>query len=258
MRRSVDLQKDVALITGASSGLGKRFAGVLAAAGAVVVLAARRVDRLMELKRKIACDGGRAHVVALDVTQIESVKEAIEEAESTAGPIDILVNNSGVTLTKNLIDVTPEEYDLVLKTNTKGAFFVATEVAKRMIARFEASPQRNGRIINISSVGGLRVVRGIGVYCTSKAALLHLTKSMALEWGRYNINVNAVCPGYIRTEINDAFFDTAAGQKQIQTLPRKRLGDPSDLDGILLLLASGEARLINGSSITVDDGYAVS
>jgi NAD(P)-dependent dehydrogenase (short-subunit alcohol dehydrogenase family) len=247
----------VAIVTGASSGLGARFATVLAKAGATVVLAARRLDRLRELKLAIEAKGGRAYAVSLDVTQVRTIGDAVEEAESTAGPIDILVNNSGVTLTKNSIDVTEDEYDFVMNTNAKGAFFVANEVAKRMIARFGSDPKREGRIVNISSVGGLKAVRGIGVYCASKATLLHLTKSMAIEWGRYGINVNAICPGYIRTELNDAFFDTTAGLKQIQTLPRKRLGAPSDLDGILLLLASSEGRMINGAVIPVDDGYAI-
>lgn len=257
MGSSSDIFGKVALVTGASSGLGTRFATVLAKAGAIVVLASRRADRLMELQAAIEADGNQARVVILDVTNAESIKTAIEEAETKAGPIDILVNNSGVTLTKSLVDVEPDEFDHVMATNTRGAFLVAKEVAKRIIARYASDPDQDCRIINISSVGGLGVSKGIGVYCTSKAALLHLTKSMALEWGRFGINVNAICPGYIRTELNDEFFDTDAGKRLIQTLPRRRLGAPSDLDGVLLLLASSQSRLINGAAITIDDGYAI-
>ena len=255
--RVAQLAGKVALVTGASSGLGAHFAGVLAQAGAAVILAARRTDRLSKLQRAIEAEGGRARALRLDVTEPASISNAVEAAANAFGAIDILVNNSGVTLTKSLVGVTPEEYDCVMDTNTKGAFFVATEVAKTMIARFGRDPGAEGRIVNLASVGGLKVVRGIGVYCTSKAALIHFTKAMALEWGRYGINVNALCPGYIRTELNDAYFATPAGAKQVETLPRKRLGTLADLDGILLHLVSPQARLINGSVIAVDDGYSL-
>jgi NAD(P)-dependent dehydrogenase (short-subunit alcohol dehydrogenase family) len=144
-----------------------------------------------------------------------------------------------------------------METNTKGAFFVAQEVAKRMILRSKAEPNRHFRIINIASVAALRVLSQIGVYCMSKAAVVQMTKAMALEWGRYGINVNAICPGYIETEINRDYFASESGQKLVNILPRKRVGQPSDLDGLLLLLAADESRFMNGAVITADDGMAV-
>ncbi len=252
----VNFKGKVALVTGASSGLGARFAKVLAEAGATVVLAARRTDRLKELRAEIESAGGAARLVTLDVTDHDSIKSAIAHAETEAGPIDILVNNSGVSTTGRLVDVTPEDYDFVFDTNTKGSFFVAQEVAKRMILRSKAEPSRQFRIINIASVAGLRVLSQIGVYCMSKAAAVQMTKAMALEWGRYGINVNAICPGYIETEINRDYFASESGKKLIDVLPRKRVGKPEDLDGLLLLLSSDESRFINGAIMTADDGMA--
>jgi NAD(P)-dependent dehydrogenase (short-subunit alcohol dehydrogenase family) len=246
----------IALITGASSGLGARFAKVLAEAGAQVVLASRRIDRLKELRAEIEAGGGAAHVVALDVTDYASIKSAIAHAETEAGPIDILVNNSGVSTTQRLVDVTPEDYAYVMDTNQRGAFFVAQETAKRMIARAKGDPKKQHRIINIASVAGLRVLPQIGIYCMSKAAVVHMTKSMAVEWGRFGINVNAICPGYISTEINAAHFASEQGQTLINMLPRKRVGNPEDLDGLLLLLAAEESRFINGAIVTADDGMS--
>jgi len=253
----VNFEGKIALITGASSGLGARFAKVLAQAGAQVVLASRRVERLKELRAEIEADGGAAHVVALDVTDYASIKSAIAHAETEAGPIDILVNNSGVSTTQRLADVTPEDYAYVMDTNQRGAFFVAQETAKRMIARAKGDPKLQHRIINIASVAGLRVLPQIGIYCMSKAAVVHMTKAMAVEWGKYGINVNAICPGYISTEINAEHFDSEQGQKLIDMLPRKRIGAPEDLDGLLLLLAAEESRCINGAIVTADDGMSV-
>jgi NAD(P)-dependent dehydrogenase (short-subunit alcohol dehydrogenase family) len=246
----------IALVTGASSGLGARFAKVLAQAGAQVVLASRRIERLKELRAEIEAEGGAAHVVALDVTDYASIKSAIAHAETEAGPLDILINNSGVSTTQRLIDVTPEDYAFVMDTNQRGAFFVAQEVAKRMIARAKGDSKKQHRIINIASVAGLRVLPQIGIYCMSKAAVVHMTKSMAVEWGRYGINVNAICPGYIRTEINADYFESENGQALINMLPRKRVGKPEDLDGLLLLLAADESHFINGAIMAADDGMS--
>ncbi|MBC3812259.1 MULTISPECIES: SDR family oxidoreductase [Undibacterium] len=253
----INFEGKVALITGASSGLGARFAKVLAKAGAQVVLASRRVDRLKELRAEIEADGGAAHVVALDVTDYASIKSAIAHAETEAGPIDILINNSGVSTTQRLVDVTPDDYNYVMDTNQRGSFFVAQETAKRMIARYKGDQRKQHRIINIASVAGLRVLPQIGIYCMSKAAVIHMTKAMAVEWGKYGINVNAICPGYISTEINQEYFDTEQGQKLIEMLPRKRVGTPEDLDGLLLLLAAEESRFLNGAIVTADDGMSV-
>jgi NAD(P)-dependent dehydrogenase (short-subunit alcohol dehydrogenase family) len=252
----VNFEGKVALITGASSGLGARFAKILAQGGAQVVLAARRIDRLKELRAEIEADGGAAHMVELDVTDYASIKSALAHAETEAGHIDILVNNSGVSTTQRLIDVTPDDYQYVMDTNLRGAFFVAQEAAKRMILLAKSDPNRQHRIINIASVAGLRVLSQIGVYCMSKAGVVHMTKAMALEWGRYGINVNAICPGYIETEINREYFRSEGGRKLVDMLPRKRVGKPEDLDALLLLLASDESRFINGAIMTADDGMS--
>ncbi|XYJ12403.1 SDR family oxidoreductase [Telluria sp. B2] len=250
----VNYEGKIAMVTGASSGLGARFAKALAGAGAQVVLASRRIERLKELRAEIEADGGAAHVVALDVTDLASIKSAIAHAETEAGPIDILVNNSGVQSTQRLLDVTEDDYQYIMDTNLRGAFFVAQQAARRMIQRAKGDPRKQHRIVNIASVAGLRVLPQIGVYCMSKAAVVQMTKAMAVEWGKYGINVNAICPGYISTEMNEEYFETEQGKKLIELLPRKRPGKPEDLDGLLLLLAADEAHFINGAIITADDG----
>ena len=260
MGYDIDLSGRVALVTGASGGLGAQFARTLAAAGAGVVLAARRVERLKTLRAEIEAAGGDAHVVTLDVTDPDSIKAAVAHAETEMGTIDILVNNSGVSTTQKLVDVQPEDFDYVMNTNARGAFFVAQEVGKRMIARSRgAAPGTftGGRIVNIASMAGLRVLGQIGVYCMSKAAVVHMTRAMALEWGRYGINVNAICPGYIDTEINHHHWQTEAGQKLIGMLPRKRVGQPKDLDAVLMMLCANESHFVNGAIISADDGFGV-
>lgn len=260
MAYSIDLEGRVAFITGASSGLGAQFARVLARAGAAVVLTGRRVEKLKELRAQIEGEGGDAHVLALDVTDIDSIKAAVAHAETEVGSIDILVNNSGVSTTQRIQDVTEEDYDYIFDTNTKGAFFVAQEVGKRMLARARgAAPgtYTGGRIINVASMAGLRVLPQIGAYCMSKAAVVHMTRAMALEWGRFGINVNAVCPGYIDTEINHHHWSTEQGQKLVNMLPRKRVGKPEDLDALIVLLASDQSHFVNGAVIAADDGFAV-
>jgi NAD(P)-dependent dehydrogenase (short-subunit alcohol dehydrogenase family) len=260
MAYSIDLSGRVAMITGASSGLGEQFARALSAAGAGVVLAARRVERLKTLRAEIEAADGDAHVVGLDVTSLDSIRAAVAHAETEMGPIDILVNNAGVGTTQHLTDVTAEDYDFIMNTNARGAFFVAQEVAKRMIARAKGTAPgtyTGGRIVNVASVAGLRVGSRIGVYCMSKAAVVHMTRSMALEWGRFDINVNAICPGYIDTEINHHQWAGEAGQKLIQQLPRKRVGKPADLDTTLLMLCANESHFVNGAIIAADDGYGI-
>ena len=251
-----NLKEKVALVTGASSGLGARFGRVLAANGALTVLAGRRVERLKDLRAEIEAAGGAAHVVALDVTDQDSITAAVEQTEREVGPIDILINNSGVSTAQRLTSVTPVDYDYMFDTNVKGAFFVAQAVAARMIARSKQQQGLRGRIVNIASVAGLRVLPEIGVYCMTKAAVIHMTRSQAVEWGRYGINVNAICPGYIRTEMNDAVWDTEHGAKLLNLLPRKRVGSVEDLDGVLLLLVAEESQFINGAVITADDGMS--
>jgi len=259
MAYSIDLSGRVALITGASGGLGAQFARTLATAGAAVVLASRRVEKLKELRAQIEGAGGDAHVVALDVTDHDSIKAAVARAETEVGAIDILVNNSGVSNTQRLQDVTEGDYDFIFDTNVKGAFFVAQEVGKRMLARARgAAPGTwlGGRIINIASTAGLRVLPQIGVYCMSKAAVVQMTRAMAVEWGRFGINVNAICPGYIDTELNHHHWETEQGRKLVQMLPRKRVGQVQDLDAILVTLCARESHFINGAVIAADDGFS--
>ena len=260
MAYEIDLSGRVAFITGASSGLGAQFARALSKAGAGVVLAARRMEPLKTLRAELESEGGDAHVVHLDVNDHDSIKAAVAHAETEMGTIDILVNNSGVSTSQKITDVSPEDFDHVMGTNARGAFFVAQEVGKRMIARSKgAAPGTftGGRIVNVASTAGLRVVSQLGVYCMSKAAVIHMTRAMALEWGRYGINVNAICPGYIDTEINHHIWQTDAGQKLVQMLPRKRVGKPQDLDAVLMMLCANESHFVNGAVIAADDGYAV-
>ena len=260
MAYSIDLSGRVAFVTGASSGLGAQFARTLAKAGAGVVLASRRVEKLKELRARIEGEGGDAHVVELDVTDADSIRSAVAHAETEMGSIDIRVNNSGVSTTQRLQDVTPEDYDFIFDTNVKGAFFVAQEVGKRMLARSRGAAPGSftgGRIINIASMAGLKVLPQIGAYCMSKAAVVQMTKAMALEWGRFGINVNALCPGYIDTEINHDHWSTEHGQKLIAMLPRKRVGQAQDLDALIVMLASDQSHFVNGAVIAADDGFGV-
>jgi NAD(P)-dependent dehydrogenase (short-subunit alcohol dehydrogenase family) len=261
MAYEIDLSGRIALVTGASSGLGAQFARTLARAGAAVVLASRRVERLKELRAEIESEGGDAHVVTLDVTELGSIRSAVAHAETEVGSIDILVNNSGVSTTSRIQDVTEDDFDFIFDTNVRGAFFMAQEVGKRMLARAKGAAPGNytgGRIINIASVGGLRVLPQIGAYCMSKAAVVHMTRAMALEWGRFGINVNAICPGYIDTEINHHHWETEQGQRLIQMMPRKRVGQPQDLDALLVMLASDQSHFINGAILSADDGFGLS
>jgi NAD(P)-dependent dehydrogenase (short-subunit alcohol dehydrogenase family) len=260
MAYSIDLSGRIAFITGASGGLGAQFARTLSAAGAAVVLASRRIDKLKDLRAEIEGQGGDAHVIELDVTDHDSIKSAVAHAETEVGSIDILINNSGVSTTQRLQDVSPDDYDFMFDTNVKGAFFVAQEVGKRMLARAKGSAPGSytgGRIINIASMAGLRVLPQIGVYCMSKAAVIQMTKAQALEWGKFGINVNALCPGYIDTEINHHHWQTESGQKLVQMLPRKRIGHPTDLDAMLVTLCSDQSHFINGAVIAADDGFGI-
>jgi hypothetical protein len=260
MSYQIDLSGRVALVTGASSGLGTQFAKTLASAGAAVVLAGRNMERLKTLRAEIEGDGGDAHVVALDVTDLASIKAAVAHAETEMGTIDILVNNSGVSTSQKLTEVTEDDYDFVFDINTRGAFFVAQEVGKRMLARSKGSAPgtfTGGRIVNIASMAGLKALSKIGVYSMSKAAVIHMTRAMALEWGKHGVNVNVICPGYIDTEMNHHEWLTDAGKRLIETLPRKRIGQPQDLDAVLMMLCANESHFINGAVIQADDGFAL-
>ena len=259
MTYQIDLSGRVALVTGASSGLGTQFAKTLAAAGAAVVVTGRRMDLLKSLRADIEADGGNAHVVRLDVNDLSSIRAAVAHAETETGAIDILVNNSGVGDSQKLVDVTEDAYDFMFDTNTKGAFFVAQEVGKRMLARARgAAPgtYTGGRIVNIASVAAGKAVSQMGVYGMSKAAIVQMTRSMALEWGKYGINTNCICPGYIDTEINHHQWQEDKGKRFIEQLPRKRVGQASDLDAVLMMLCANESGFVNGAVIHADDGYS--
>lgn len=244
----------LALVTGASTGLGLHFAEVLAAAGAVVVLAARRVDKVQAEAARLCAAGAKAHYVALDVTDAQSVQTAFADAEIEAGgPIDILVNNAGVSGDSFFLNVEEEEWDFVLDTNLKGPYLVAREMARRLVAA-----KQPGSIINIASILGFRVAAVLAPYCASKAGLVHLTKAMALELARYGIRVNAIAPGYVETDINQGYFDTDPGQKMLARIPMRRLGEKQELSGPLLLLASDASAYMTGSVIEVDGGHLCS
>jgi NAD(P)-dependent dehydrogenase (short-subunit alcohol dehydrogenase family) len=247
-----DLKGHVAFVTGATSGLGRHFAKILSGAGAAVVLSGRRRDRLDAVKREIEKDGGRAAAIELDVTDETRIAPALDQAEAAFGPIDILVNNAGLSVFGLAADISATDFDKVISTNLRAPFLLSTEVARRLIAA-----KREGRIINIASIGSFRVLPGVTAYCVSKAGLAMMTQCLAREWARKGINVNALCPGYVETELNDEWFASEKGKKQIDGFPRKRLARESDLDGMFLLLASDASRTITGSLLTVDDGQSL-
>ncbi|CAL80045.1 putative short-chain dehydrogenase/reductase protein; putative 3-oxoacyl-[acyl-carrier-protein] reductase (3-ketoacyl-acyl carrier protein reductase) [Bradyrhizobium sp. ORS 278] len=245
-----DVSREVILITGASQGLGRQFARVLAAHGAAVVLAARQIGKLKALEDEIKAKGGRAVAVEMDVTNTASIARGLDAAEAALGPVTVLVNNAGIAVEKLALEQSEADWDAVIGANLKGAYFAATEVARRMIAR-----KAPGNIINIASVLGLSVVKFIAPYAISKAGVVQATKALALELASNNIRVNALAPGYIDTDINHDVWETPAGEKLIKRIPQRRVGHESDLDGAILLLASNASRYMTGSVITVDGGF---
>ncbi len=246
-----DITGKVAIVTGASSGLGWRFAMVLARAGAKVALAARRLDRLGELARQIEALDGRAIPIILDVTSPESIAACLETAETELGPISILVNNAGVVEETETLKLAPEEWDRVVSTNLSGVWHVAQQGARHM-----AELGHGGTIINIASVLGLAGRQNIPAYCATKGAVLNLTKALALDLARHNIRVNAIAPGFVETELNRDFLRSEQGAALIREIPQRRLGEPEDLDGALLLLASDASRFMTGSTLVVDGGHS--
>lgn len=248
-----DLLRDrTALVTGASSGLGRHFARVLAAHGARVVATARRVPELESLVREITQCGGLAHAVALDVRDGASVEAAVQGAGELAGRIDLLVNNSGVAITKPALHTSDDEWERVLDTNLTGAFRMSRAVGQAM-----RSAGQGGAIVNIASIVGRRVAKQIAAYAASKAALISLTEALALEFAAYGIRVNAIAPGYVETDLNRDFLRSADGEALGRRIPLKRFGQPQDLDGALLLLASDAGRYMTGATITVDGGHSL-
>ena len=249
---SFDITGQVALVTGASSGIGRHLAEVLAAAGAKVALAARRADRLAELAREIETRGGQCLPVGCDVTDRQSIVAAIATAEDRLGPVSVLVNNAGVVVSKPLFEHTEADWDYVVDINLKGAWLTAREFAHHLVER-----KRPGRIVNIASVLGFRTIGQVPAYCAAKAGLIHLTHVLAMELARYSILVNALAPGYVETDFNREFFKTEAGQRLISRIPLKRIAQPDDLDGALLFLASPASAYVTGAVISVDGGHGV-
>lgn len=249
-----DLTGEVALITGASTGLGRNFAKVLAANGAKVVVAARSVDKLESLKAEIEADGGEAIAVKLDIADREQIAPAFDAAEKAFGTVTLLINNAGISGAMTGLDMTPEEWREVMAVNLDGPWFASQEGAKRMIAA-----ESGGTIINIASVASIRALRTLAAYGATKAGIKQLTSNLAVELVKHGIRVNAIAPGYILTEINREFFESGAGDHMIKTIPQRRIGDPCDLDGVLLLLASRRASgFMTGEMVVVDGGQSLS
>lgn len=246
------LRNKVALVTGASGGLGLHFARVLAAAGARVALAARRSDKLVEPVRDIEAAGGSAMALSLDVTSAASVHSCLDELAAWTVP-DIVINNAGITIARPLLQQSEQDWDMVLSTNLKGCWLVATEAARRMVAA-----GKGGAIVNVASILGERVAGGVAPYAISKAGIIQATKAMALELARHHIQVNALLPAYVKTDLNREFLESEAGEKLRARIPSRRFGEPSDLDGPLLLLASDAGSAMSGAIVTVDRAHSVS
>ncbi|MFG6569057.1 MULTISPECIES: SDR family oxidoreductase [Sulfitobacter] len=242
-----DLSGRTALVTGASSGLGVHFARILAAHGADVAVAARRAEKVSDLAQEIVAAGGAAQALRLDVTDAASVAEAF-----TGRRFDIVVNNAGIAFNGPALETPEENWRQVIDTDLTGVFLVSQAAATAM-----AADGRGGSIINIASILGKRVAGGLSAYAAAKAAVVQLTRAHALEWARHGIRVNAICPGYIETDINRDFFATAAGQKLVSRIPVRRLGQMEDLSAPLLLLASDHGRFMTGSELVVDGGHLV-
>lgn len=251
-----DLTGRVALVTGASSGLGARFATVLASAGAKVVLGARRTERLLGLKQQIEDAGGEALTAPLDVADEQSICAAYDLAEARWGTVDTIIANAGVSWTGRTTDMPASAFDELMSINVRGVYLTALEGARRLMAA-ESRTHGRGRIVLVSSITAHRPEAGIAAYSGSKAAVVAMTKAMALEWVRQGINVNAISPGYVKTEINNDWFESDGGAKQVAHFHRRRMMEETDLDGALLLLCSDASRAITGTSIIVDDGQSL-
>jgi NAD(P)-dependent dehydrogenase (short-subunit alcohol dehydrogenase family) len=245
-----DLTGEVALVTGASSGLGTRFAKVLAAYGAGVILAARRIERLRALQKEIEKRGGRALALELDVCDPSVLSSAFDHAEEQFGAVSCLVNNAGIVKTGRALELSPEDWQRVLATNLDAVWRLSQEAGRRMVKARCA-----GTIINIASILGMRVAPGEAAYSVAKAGVIQITRALAVELARYNIRVNAIAPGYILSEMTEDYLKSAKGEAMIKSIPQRRYGEPSDLDGTLLLLASNKASgFMTGSTVVVDGG----
>ncbi len=253
LAQRLSLKGKVALVTGASGTLGARFAETLAGAGAAVVLAARRTQAMAPLRDRLAAGGARAMVVALDVTDPEAVAAAFDAAEAGLGPVDLLVNNSGIAEPGAALEQSEADWARIFAVNLDGARRMAVAAARRMVARGQG-----GAVVNVASILGLRQGAGVSAYATTKAALIQMTQQHALEWARHGIRVNALAPGYIETDLNRDFFAGSHGQAMIRRIPQRRLGLPQDLDGPLLLLASDAGAFMTGSVVVAEGGHLTS
>ena len=247
-----ELYGQVAVVTGASGGLGAHFARLLAKQGAAVAVTARRTDRIQALADELTAAGGRAVALSLDVADPHAIGPALDEIQKALGPVSILVNNAGVGGEGLALELSVEAFDATFAVNVRGTYFAAVEAARRMIAAGV-----EGRILNIGSIASHTVLPGLSAYCGSKAAVAMLTKSLAREWAKRGIAVNALCPGYIETDINARWWPTEGGQKQLRAFPRRRLMQAEDLDAAFLMLAGPAARSITGSIVTIDDGQSL-
>ncbi len=247
-----DLKGEVALVTGASSGLGRRFAQILAANGAKVVLVARRAERLSELRARIASDGGSAVAIEADVNDRAAMTRAFDAAESEFGTVTVLVNNAGIAHSGRAVDLSEDEWRRILSTDLDAVFFWAQEAARRMLAQ-----KKHGAIVNIASVLGFGVSKGVAAYATAKAGVVQLTKALALEWAFRGIRVNAIAPGWFVTEINEDYLTSDEGKAMTRSIPMGRFGAEGDLDGTLLLLTSKAGAYLTGATIVVDGGQVI-
>jgi NAD(P)-dependent dehydrogenase (short-subunit alcohol dehydrogenase family) len=246
------VENRVAFVTGASSGLGAHFARLLASEKiGTLALGARRTDRLNSVAEECMQRGaGRVIVLPLDVTDHASIKEAFGTLVKGERRLDLLVNNAGIAETAPALDTSMEDFDRIMAVNLRGVWAAATEAARVM------KPQGAGDIVNIASILGLRVAANLAPYAISKAGVVQMTKALAIEWARHGIRVNALAPGYVQTEINDAFFQSEAGEKVVKRIPMRRIGQLEDLDAPFRLLALGQSRYMTGTIITVDGGHS--
>ncbi len=245
-----DLHGKTALVTGASSGLGHHFAHLLAERGAQVILTARRGTLIEEAADKIRSNGGTALALVMDVTDERAVANAFSTAESQLGTINVVVNNAGIVIAEAAVDIDQSQWERVVDTNLKGVWLVSREAGRRL-----ARSKCGGSLINVASILGLRVAKGVSSYAISKAGVIQMTRALSLEWARYQIRVNAIAPGYILTDFNREFFDSGAGDDTIARIPQRRIGATTDLDGAIVLLASEASAYMTGSVIVVDGGH---